>query len=161
MSAYAIRDAVWPGDHPAAISFIDGLQRFEHGVEPNRRVDADVGAGYFDMLMGAVAEHKGIVRIAEIGERPIGWAVAWPEDDAMYVIAQERRFVYISELYVVEEARGTGVGRALIADCEDWAREQDVRIVKIGVLSKNTRAARVYEGAGYAPYAVRLRKYIG
>jgi GNAT superfamily N-acetyltransferase len=160
MSAPVIRDAVWPDDREAAISFIDGLQRHEHAIEPNRRIDAVVGAEYFDVLIAAVAKHGGIVRIAELDGRAIGWAVGWHDIDDMYVVAEERRFVYIAELYVDEAARGTGVGRALIAACEDWARSQGIRIVKIGVLSGNTRAAAVYERAGYAPYATRLRKYL-
>jgi GNAT superfamily N-acetyltransferase len=160
MSAPVIRDAAWPGDREAAVSFIDGLQRYEHGIEPNRRIDAAVGAEYCDVLLAAVAEHGGIVRIAELDGRAIGWAVAWNELDAMYVVAGQRRCVYISELYVEEEARGTGTGRALIASCEDWARAQGICIVKIGVLFGNTRAATVYERAGFAPYAVRLRKFL-
>jgi GNAT superfamily N-acetyltransferase len=160
MSALAIRDAVWPGDRKAAVSFIDGLQRYEHGVEPNRRIDASVGAEYLDVLLAAVAEQDGIVRIAELDGRAIGWGVAWHDLDDMYVVAEERRFVYISELYVEEAARGGGIGRALIASCEDWARAQGICIVKIGVLAGNTRAAAVYARAGYAPYATRLRKYL-
>lgn len=160
MSALVIRDAVWPDDREVAVSFIDGLQHFEHGVEPNRRIDAAVGSEYLDVLLAAVAEHEGIVRIAELDGRAIGWAVAWHDLDDMYVVAEERRFVYISELYVEEAVRGAGAGRALIASCEDWARVQSIRIVKIGVLAGNTRAATVYERAGYAPYAVRLRKFL-
>ncbi len=109
MSALVLRDAVWPGDRKAAVSFIDGLQRYEHGVEPNRRIDASVGAEYCDVLLAAVAEHDGIVRIAELDGGAIGWVVAWHDLDDMYVVAEERRFVYISELYVEEEARGTGI----------------------------------------------------
>ena len=51
MSGLAIRDAVWPKDTEAAIGFIDGLQLFEHGLEPNRRIDAQVGAEYLDVLL--------------------------------------------------------------------------------------------------------------
>lgn len=156
----SIRGAVWPADKAAAISFIDGLQRYEHAVEPNRRTDATVAAEYFDVLMDAVAEHHGIVRIAEADGRAIGWAVAWHELDDMYVVAEERRFVYISELYVEEAARGTGVGRSLIAACDDWARAEGVVIVKIGVLTRNERAEAVYRAAGFEPYALRLRKYL-
>lgn len=158
MSAFAIRDALWPQDRQAAVSFIDALQRYEHGFEPNRRIDAAVGTEYFDVLLAAVAEHHGIVRIAEAGGRAIGWTVAWQELDNLYVVAEERRFVYISELYVEDAARGAGVGRALIAACEDWARAQGIRIVKIGVLPKNEQAAAVYLATGFEPYALRLRK---
>ena len=30
----------------------------------------------------------------------------------------------------------------------------------IGVLAKNARALRAYEGAGYSPYNIILRKYL-
>lgn len=153
-----IRDAIWPDDRDAAIRFIDGLQRYEHVLEPNRRVDAAVGGEYFDVLLAAVAEHGGIVRVAEADGRAIGWAVAWPELDAAYVVPEERRVLYISELYVDESLRGAGIGRALMASCEDWGRARGIRNARIGVLAKNTRAERVYRGAGYEPYALRLNK---
>lgn len=155
-----IRDAVWPQDRDAALGFIDGLQRYEYQFEPNRRVDATVAAEYFDVLMGAVAENGGFVRIAEHAGSAVGWAVAWPELDDMYVVAAERRFVYISELYVEESLRGKGAGRALICACEDWARAHGFRIVKIGVLEGNKRSAAIYERAGYARISTRLRKYL-
>ena len=160
MSDVTIRDAVWPRDRAAALSFIDGLQKVEYAYEPNRRLDAKVAAEFLDVLMNELAERHGIVRIAERDGRALGWAVAWPDLDDVYVVEAERRFLYISELFVVEDARGGGVGRALIASCEDWARGQDIRIAKIGVLAGNRRAAAVYERAGYAPYAARLRKYL-
>jgi GNAT superfamily N-acetyltransferase len=158
--AATIRPALFPADKPVAIRFIDGLQRYERQYEPNRRIDATVAAEFFDILMADVAKNRGIVHIAQDGDRAVGWAVAWPELDDAYVVSDERQFVYISELYVVEAARGTGVGRALIAACEDFARSLGIRIVQIGVLPGNTRAASVYAGAGYLTCAMRLRKYL-
>ena len=158
MSAFVIRDAEWPRDREAGIAFIDALQLYEHAFEPNRRIDPAVGADYFDVLLAAVAQHGGIVRIAEAGGRAIGWAAAWPELDSLYVVEDERRILYISELYVEEPMRGTGVGRALIAACEDWARGQGIAVARISVMSKNTPAAAAYERVGYAPYALRLTK---
>jgi ribosomal protein S18 acetylase RimI-like enzyme len=160
MSAFTIRDAVWPQDEAAALSFIDGSQAYEHAFEPNRRLDGRVAAEFLPVLMKAMADHHGIARMAERDGRAIGWVVAWPEDDDLYVIAQERRIVYISELFVAEEARGQGVGRALIGHCEDWARAQGIGLMHIGVLPGNTRAVAIYRRAGYATYALRLRKYL-
>jgi len=153
-----IRDAVWPADRDTALGFIEGLQRYEHSVEPNRRIDAAVAQEYFDVLMKAVTENGGIVRIAEFKGRAVGWAVAWPDLDEIYVREEERRFLYISELYVEEDTRGRGVGRALITTCEGWAQARGLRQVRIGVLTANARAAHVYEQAGFAPYALRLSK---
>jgi GNAT superfamily N-acetyltransferase len=161
MSGVHIRDAIWPKDRAAAERFIDGLQRHEHRFEPNRRVDAAVAAEYFDVLLEGVARNAGIVRVAEADGRALGWAVGWPETDALYVVEAERRYFYISELYVEEGLRGKGIGRALIASCEDWARAQDIRIARIGVIHDNDGAAATYARAGYAPYAARLTKRIG
>jgi GNAT superfamily N-acetyltransferase len=65
-----------------------------------------------------------------------------------------------AELYVVEPARGTGVGRALIAACEEWARSLPVKALMINVLEGNQRAATIYRKAGFATYYVGLRKYL-
>lgn len=156
-----IRDAVWPADRNAAQGFIDGLQRYEKAFEPNRRVDATVGAEYFDVLLKAIADNGGIVRVAEIDGRAVGWVVGWPEMDALYVVEEERRYFYISELYVEDGLRGKGIGRALMAACEDWAFKQGIRIARIGVIHDNDGAAATYARAGYAPYAARLTKRIG
>jgi GNAT superfamily N-acetyltransferase len=124
MSAFSIRDAQWPRDEKAVLAFIDGLQRYEHRFEPNRRIDAAVAVEYRDVLMKAVAEKGGIVRVAEADGHAVGWAMGWPELDALYVVEHERRTFYISELYVEDGMRGWGIGRALIASCEDWARDR-------------------------------------
>ncbi len=58
------------------------------------------------------------------------------------------------------EARGKGLGRALIEGCEAWSRGRGHRLLTIGVLANNARAIRAYEGAGYAPYTATLRKYL-
>jgi GNAT superfamily N-acetyltransferase len=161
MSAVRIRHAQWPRDEDAAREFIMGSQHFEHAVEPNRRLDPPVASEHLAKLKDDVARHGGCFLVAvDDTDRALGWAVAHEDDDDAYVLPQERRFVYISELFVVEAARGTGVGRVLIAACEDWARRRGIGVMHIAVLSANTRAAGIYTQAGYAPYSLRLRKYL-
>lgn len=155
-----IRDARFPGDEKACISFIDKLQLYEHAFEPNRRIDAKVGAEYFGVLQKRIAENEGRVFIAEQNGEPMGWAVFLIEEDPLYVIAEERRTGYIAELFVEEHARGTGVGRALIAACEAHARAKGIKVFMIGVIPANTRARSVYLAAGFRPAAEQLRKYL-
>src|SRR5689334_11263875 len=115
MNGFTIRDARWPEDEPAAVSFIDGLQKYEHEFEPNRRIDPRVGKDYFRELMKRVADNEGRVLIADQGGDAVGWAVFLVEQEAVYVIESERRPGYIAELFVRDSARGTGAGKALIA----------------------------------------------
>jgi GNAT superfamily N-acetyltransferase len=155
-----IRLARLPKDKPVILAFIDGMQRFEHAIEPDRRIDAAVTEEFFTDIFARLAEKAGVAFIAEEGGEKLGWAAAYREQNDVYVRADEREFAYISELYVVEGARGTGIGRALIAACEAWARSLPVNVLMINALKGNKRAATIYRKAGFDPYYIGLRKYL-
>ena len=76
------------------------------------------------------------------------------------MVAEERTYGRLTELFVEPEARKKGVGRALIAACEDWARARGHKHIIIGALSQNAAAITAYQRSGYAPYASFLRKYL-
>ena len=156
-----IRLAEWPRDKPAALAFIHGLQEWEYTVEKNRRLDAAVAGDHFAKLEREFAEKPHAVFIAEAPDgTALGWAVVLERMQEIYVVPQDRRTAYIAELYLAEAARGIGAGRALIAACEDWARARGITVMHIGVLPGNARAHDVYRAAGFADYAVELRKYL-
>jgi GNAT superfamily N-acetyltransferase len=98
--------------------------------------------------------------IAEDGGKPVGWAFAHDERAELFVVEPERRHGFLAELYVTPEVRGKGLGRALIESCEKWARERGHRLLTVGVLAQNPSAIRAYEGAGYAPYVMIMRRYL-
>ncbi|HEY8696101.1 MAG TPA: GNAT family N-acetyltransferase [Rhizomicrobium sp.] len=160
MSGFTIREARLPDDKPACLSFIAGLQRYEHRFEPDRRIDAAVAADYFAVLTKRVTEQQGRIFIAEMDGAAIGWAVFVVERNAIYVVEDERTYGYVAELFVNEEVRGCGIGRALIAACEAEGRALGLKLMMIGVLAGNRRTASIYAQAGYSPYATELRKYL-
>ena len=90
--------------------------------------------------------------IAEDDGQAVGWAFAHDEKAELFVVEPERRHGFLAELYVVPQARGKGLGRALIEGCEAWARGRGHKLLTVGVLARNPAAIRAYEGAGYAPY---------
>lgn len=55
----------------------------------------------------------------------------------------------ISEIAVGES--GNGVGQALMAHCEAWARERGAQLMTLNALEGNAHARRFYERGGYAP----------
>jgi GNAT superfamily N-acetyltransferase len=162
MSApFHIRIARLPDDKPAILGFIMDLQRFELAIEANRRVDDEVAEEYYASLGESVTKKNGRILVAENeGGRAVGWAVTHEAENEVFVHADERIYGYISELYVAESMRGQGVGRALIAACEDWARERGLKVMMIGALTKNTRAHTIYRDSGFNDYATLLRKYL-
>ena len=159
MSTFKIRDGKLPDDEAIARSFIIGLQRFEHALEPDRRLDPPVAGEFLAVLATKVAERQGRIFIAEDAQgTAIGWACCFLDDNDVYVEAASRQFGLVSELFVVEEARGKGVGRALIAKCEEHFCALNLRVMMIGVLAKNDTARRSYLAAGFRPYSEHLTK---
>ena len=56
-------------------------------------------------------------------------------------------------MMVCAEARGHGVGRALLEACIARAREADgLELLTLSVTSSNLAAVRLYERAGFEPY---------
>jgi GNAT superfamily N-acetyltransferase len=67
---------------------------------------------------------------------------------------------YLEDLFTAPEARGKGVGRALIAAVERWAREQGCAQVYWHTQASNETARRLYdqvaENSGFIQYQIRL-----
>ena len=158
--AMIIRDFDSARDKPAALAFITGSQLYEHRFEPDRRLDPQVAEEFLPVILKRVAENCGRIFVAEEDGAAIGWAVFTVRENEPYVVEAERLHGYIAELFVHEFARSKGVGRALIAACEEEARRQDLHQIMIGVLTKSTRTAEIYAKAGYGAYSSELRKYM-
>jgi GNAT superfamily N-acetyltransferase len=63
---------------------------------------------------------------------------------------------HISDLAVAPKHEGNGVGKALLAHAEAWAREHHCQLVTLAVFPGNERARALYESTGYAPDLVRV-----
>ena len=99
------------------------------------------------------------------------WEEAWPDlsrtiRDGVALVAEEdgravgfifcvlgdrgRKTAHITDFYVRPEARGRGVGRALLRALIDPARETGLDHVSLEVLLRNAEARRLYERLGFA-----------
>jgi ribosomal protein S18 acetylase RimI-like enzyme len=57
---------------------------------------------------------------------------------------------WLEDLYVTDEARGTGLGRALTQACIERARTRGCRRIELDVNETNTAARRLYASAGFS-----------
>jgi GNAT superfamily N-acetyltransferase len=156
----SVRDARLPLDEPAILSFIAGLQDYEAAFEPNRRRDPGFAADHWRDVQDRCAEHHGHMMIAEWDGQPVGWAFAYEEHGELFIAEPERRHGFLAELFVEPAVRGKGLGKALIEACEGWSKARGHKLLTISVLAGNRRAIRAYEGSGYAPYTVTMRRYL-
>lgn len=135
--------AATPGDD----AFVAGLvPRFvEHGVAGGHTRD-EVIDGTRRVLADAIraARPGELFLIAETasGERA-GFVYAVTERDFFTGEA----YVHVSEIAVARS--GEGVGTALMAAVESWARERGCRRVTLNVVDENRAGQRLYERLGF------------
>lgn len=66
------------------------------------------------------------------------------------------RFAYISDLAVLEECRGHGLGRGLLEAAVSFAKSKGTDLVRIGVLAENRPVRRMYEKSGFVEHKIVL-----
>ena len=122
-------------DIPDLLVLIRKLINF-HG-ETSHAGLADTQAQFVDGPMhGLIARDEG---------RAVGYAALVPQWRPM----RPADTVDVLHLYVVEEMRGRGVGRALIAAARDWATAQGADRLTISTAASNTAAAAAYRAMGW------------
>jgi putative acetyltransferase len=62
-------------------------------------------------------------------------------------------------LMVAKDARGRGVGRALLAASVEWARESGIRKLELHVFPWNAPAIKLYERFGFEQEGYRKAHY--
>ncbi|MFQ6006887.1 MAG: GNAT family N-acetyltransferase, partial [Woeseia sp.] len=66
-----------------------------------------------------------------------------------------------SLVLVDDRAEGNGIGRALLSEAEQAARQRGAQSMSLNVISTNSRARRFYERSGYDGELIRYIKRIG
>lgn len=104
---------------------------------------------WHDLMRRGAGGASGITYVAEADHQLVGMTVLALED---YVKLRHSANIY--SVYTQAAWRRTGVADALINACLDWARDQRVRVVKLGVAATNTAAIRLYLRCGFSVYGV-------
>jgi GNAT superfamily N-acetyltransferase len=94
-----------------------------------------------------------VVFVATAGDEPVGFIHLCEEEDYYGGPCG-----HIGDVVVAPAARGKGVGTALIAAGERWARERGYRLLTLNVFLDNEGARALYEELGFRPETVRQVK---
>jgi ribosomal protein S18 acetylase RimI-like enzyme len=87
-----------------------------------------------------------VVLVADVDGRPVGYVSCHADGDAGS----------IGLVGVAEEARGRGIGRALVAGAVSWCHDRGVGRISVVAQGRNAAAIRLYEGAGFRTADVGL-----
>ena len=133
----AVRPAT-PADAGLIVGFIRGLAEYERLLHEVRITEADVAALLFGPRPRAFCD------IAEANGAQVGFAF-WFYDVSTF---EGRHGIYLEDIFVVPEARGTGAGLALIRRLAQRCRDEGPARLTWQVLDWNARAMRFYDRLG-------------
>jgi GNAT superfamily N-acetyltransferase len=115
------------------------------------------------MILHYAKKHKGFILVATDRGRPVGFAAGWISPTQFHRRQSEKpnRTGYVSDLAVLKDWRGKGIGTRLITTSEQWFRRMGCDTTSLGVFYPNARARRLYAACGYSPRSLFLSKRIG
>jgi ribosomal protein S18 acetylase RimI-like enzyme len=102
----------------------------------------------------AVTVREGVALIAEADGRALGFVFC-------NLGERGRQTAHVTDIYVRPEARGRGIGQALLAELVEPAREAGLAHVSLEVLIRNSDARRLYDRLGFVPIDVFMVAPLG
>jgi ribosomal protein S18 acetylase RimI-like enzyme len=134
------------------------LQEFERGLEPSLPRGEEMADAYLTFLLERCSRTAGRVLVAEVDHVVVGFVAVLARVAPEEPDEDQTPYAYISDLVVLPHHRQRGIGRALLDRAEVFARNSGARLLRVGVLSKNEPAARLYRTAGFTDYQLQLVK---
>jgi GNAT superfamily N-acetyltransferase len=107
-----------------------------------------------DRMARMALERQAIVVVAELDGRIAGLAAA----QIHYAIQADEPQAWLMVLVVDETARGAGVGKALVAHVEAWARREGAHKISLPTHTRRESAHRFYEHLGYVKTGYRYTR---
>jgi GNAT superfamily N-acetyltransferase len=126
MPNLTIRSAT-PADIGTILTFIKGLAAFEREPEAVQATEADL------LRDGFGEQPKFETLIAELDGQPVGFALFFPT----YSTWEGRSGIHLEDIFVVEQVRGQGVGRRLMAALAAIAVARGCARLELSVLHWN------------------------
>jgi len=155
---YVIRDFEPATDRVGFDHCVKQLQDFERKLDSRMRTAEDLIPEYADYLITRCRQHTGKILVASTGSEISGYVCVLARvptedpDDGDY------EYALVSDIVVNPEYRGHGIGKALLAAAEEYARLQDAKWLRISVMARNEPAKILYERCGFDPLYVDMEK---
>ncbi|MFN4142521.1 N-acetyltransferase family protein [Aestuariivirga sp.] len=146
------------GDEDGLLAALRDLQAHEGQFHARIRPAETMGPWYVERLKREVAEGRGRLMVAEAAAGVVGYAAltfSLADDDKAEL---PYSFAEVGDLAVAADARGHGVGTALLSACEAEARRRGVDVLRVGVLARNASARAFYLRNGLEEVYVTMER---
>jgi GNAT superfamily N-acetyltransferase len=127
-------------DVPALLQLICSFAEY---VKPGDQVEA-TEARLRETLFGSAPKAEALLAVDDTA--PVGFAVFF----STYSTFLGRAGIYLEDLYVLPDRRGSGIGKLLLSAVARVALDRECGRLEWTALNRNTPAIRFYEGLGAA-----------
>ncbi|HEX3824552.1 MAG TPA: GNAT family N-acetyltransferase [Mycobacteriales bacterium] len=134
------------GDVPVILSLIRDLAGYEKAGHEVVATESDLAAALFGIDQDGIAP-VATCHVAELDGQVVGFAL-WFCNFSTWL---GRPGIYLEDLFVRPQARGHGLGKALLLRLVELARERGYGRVEWSVLDWNEPAIGFYRALGAAP----------
>lgn len=139
-------------DLPILLDFEQKIIETERPLDPTLKDQEKIN--YYN-LETYITDKNTKVLIAEIGNKIVGSGFGQIRNRKNFF--KQQQLGYIGFLYVKEEFRGLGINQKVIKSLCDWFKSLHIEEIRLNVYSKNARAIRAYEKAGFTQHIIQMR----
>ncbi len=124
------------------------LVRFHHAIDPERFfLPTGVEEGYRRWLGTELANADAVVLVAELGGEVVGYVYGRLEERDFNMLLSAHAALH--DVLVIDRAKRTGAGEALITEFARLAAERGVPRVVLHTATSNERAQRLFRKLGF------------
>ena len=100
---------------------------------------------------------SGVCFVVELDTKIVGYLTASEKQVPSYRLV---RVAEIENIFVIEEYRSKGLGKKLVAEFINWAKQLKVDKVAVNVFALNEKATVFYKREGFIPQDLTLEMYL-
>jgi len=149
--------AYQPDDRPQVEACLFELQAFEQRIDKFTLPARATVSIYMTELLDTCERHNGRIYVAENDGQIVGVVGVYlaHENDPLTSLTD---YVYVTDLVVLPDQRGQGLGMRLLEKAEAYAREMGCALMVIGALAANEAALGAYHKFGFQDRVITLVK---
>jgi GNAT superfamily N-acetyltransferase len=147
-------------DNAAIHACIVELQDYERWIDPRLRPGIEMASDYFKQMLDRCRNYAGRIFVAESDAQIAGFTTILARIPFQELDEPPGEYALVSDLVVLKPFRRRGCGTALLRAAERYAVEQGARELRIGVLSANQPARRLYLEIGFHQHIEVLMKQL-
>ena len=134
------------------------LQDYERGLDPRMPTGKAIVDTYVPNMLRLCQRCSGKLLVADVDGEVAGYGTILAKVKSDEIEDGDMEYGLVSDLVVLQRFRKSGIGRKLLEAAEAFARERDVKWLRVGALASNEAAQDLYASMRFRRIYVELEK---